>query len=327
MSSFKVGDVAGINEFRIGGGANTVTNVANDTTFTLYSDTAATQTITLADNSAATSAINVTLDSSTAATKVDIKGAQQNIDTNAHVLNVTSEGMVLATAGNHNAVTLVGASLNQVTNIIADGDQELDITTGIATGLTLVDASAATEKVLGNATGATKAMVIKTGDATDTITTNNIAGTKVDGGDAADSITLTAGGNGETVVYTAQSNSTSTAFDSLTGFRSADGDKIDLTAFSFTGTADDAVTTKATTGLTIGTDSVLVAEAQALNFFADGTAVDRAIAVVDDGTDSWVFVDANKDGDFSAETDMVIKLVGGADGTSGVAAIGDFNFA
>lgn len=327
VSSFKVGDVAGINEFKIGGGANTVTNVANDTAFTLYSDTSATQTITLADNSAATSAINVTLDSSTAATKVDIKGAQQVVDTNAHVINVTSEGMVLATVGNHNSLTLGGDSLNQVTNIIADGGQELDITTGAATALTLVDASAATEKVLVDATGATKAMVIKTGDAKDTITSNNVAGTKIYAGGAADAIDLVAAGGAQSVMYTAQADSTSTGFDSISNFLTAQGDQINLSAFGFTGTYDDAVTTKAATGLTIGADSVLVAEAQALNFFADGTAVDRAVAIHDAGNDVYAFVDVNKDGDFSADADMVIKIVGGTDGIGATAAIGDFTFA
>ena len=51
-----------------------------------------------------------------------------------------------------------------------------------------------------------------------------------------------------------------------------------------------------------------VAAADATSFFVNA-GQKAAVAVVTSGADTWVFVDANKDGNYDAATDMAIKLV------------------
>ena len=46
---------------------------------------------------------------------------------------------------------------------------------------------------------------------------------------------------------------------------------------------------------------------------------------IDDGANTWVYVDANKDGNFQADTDLAIQLVGLTGAT--VPVLADFIFA
>ena len=61
--------------------------------------------------------------------------------------------------------------------------------------------------------------------------------------------------------------------------------------------------------------------AAATGFFNDATSTARGVKVVADGTDTFVFVDTNHDGNFAASSDLVIKLAGVV-----APVIGDFTF-
>jgi len=116
----------------------------------------------------------------------------------------------------------------------------------------------------------------------------------------------------------------SSKLDTITSFTEYDttgkvGDRIDLSAFGFATAKTTAVTLKDLTGLdtvNAGDDADLLALLKSTtagtDFFKDGSLV-NAVAVWhatgDAGADSYVFVDANKDGNFSS-TDLVIKVVG-----------------
>ncbi|KAB1068009.1 hypothetical protein [Methylobacterium planeticum] len=107
-------------------------------------------------------------------------------------------------------------------------------------------------------------------------------------------------------------------FDSITAFATGT-DKIDLSSFGFTGASVASVRTNATTGVNATTGEV--AAAQASNFFGAG-GDQRAVATVTTaGGDTFVYVDANKDGSFQAGTDLAVKLVATA-----APALADFTF-
>lgn len=191
-SSFKVGDIAGITGFELATTTlGTITNLGAATSVKI-SLGGGTDTLTLADNSDASSAVSVSLNNGA---KVAAAGVSTVLDTNAHILNIASNGLV--TAANHNVINLTGAtnSLAQITNIKVTGDQALDVTTAAASALTLIDGSAATGALAITATGATKSMTIKGGSAADTITASAASGvaSTIVGGKGADAITLEIG--------------------------------------------------------------------------------------------------------------------------------------
>jgi hypothetical protein len=100
-----------------------------------------------------------------------------------------------------------------------------------------------------------------------------------------------------------------TAMDTVTAFISGQ-DSIDLGAFAFAGTAKSGLYAK---GAFVSATALLADAAAAgiTGFFNDGTA-NRGVATQTDTGDTFVFVDANKDGNFTAGTDLVIKLSGTA---------------
>lgn len=332
-SSYTAGHIAGITGYTItsvGNSNATLSNLDNGVNVNITATSTGTQTLTLADNSAATSSVGVTLNNG--ATAVAAAGVETKVDTNAHVLNVTSKGLV--STGLANSVTLVGDALNQVTNVVATGDQALKIVTGVATALTLVDGSAATGALTVTATGATKPMVIKGGEGNDTITASDAsnAASTIIGGKGADTITLgsTAGNNaGDVVRLTGQADSTAAGFDKVTNFTAGgtNTDILDFKAFGFEG-GQAAIFTQAAGKFAIGggggaAATFAITEAQAKDFFANAGA-DLGIAIATDGTDTFILIDADKNGDWNADTDAVILLVG-VDGADLVA--GNFLFA
>jgi hypothetical protein len=189
-----------------------------------------------------------------------------------------------------------------------------------ADALVLFDASASVKGIT-VVTGAdtfvaTSGVLFKGGAAADTFdltgADTGAAGAGLDfivqGGGGGDSIILPAAGGEDHARYTAQSDSTATDFDGITNFTTAE-DKLDLKAFGFGGTADDAVVTVAA-GVSINAGGdVEVTTAASQNFFNDG-GIDRAVAEFDAGADLLIFVDVNKNGDFDAAGDLVIQLTG-----------------
>ena len=92
--------------------------------------------------------------------------------------------------------------------------------------------------------------------------------------------------------------------DTITGFSGAGGltdDRLDVTNFAFSGAQRGVVDV-----------SAIVTKATNLTSIADlfaAPAGDRGLAFSNIGADTYVFVDANKDGNFTAADDLIIKLV------------------
>lgn len=314
------------------GGNVTINNLAEGATVVFNASTGAnTLTVNQKDAGAGSpdDVINATIDGKAAITVADVDF--NDIET----VNVSA--------------TSVGTNITHIASVLA-ADEATKITVDASTaGLTIGDLEA-DSLVLFDASASAKAVSVTTG--ADTFNANSGVAFKLGAGDdvldltgantkaaagaldfvitggaGADTITLAVARTGvDHVVYLAQTDSTAAKFDSVTNFTTAE-DKIDLKAFGFTGAADDALLAK-TTGVSINavTGAVEVTDAVAGNFFNDA-GIDRAVAVWDAGADVYVFVDVNKDGDFSADGDLVIKLTGGADGAGAVPVIGDFIFA
>jgi hypothetical protein len=239
-------------------------------------------------------------------------------------VNVTSTGTNIQ----HEITSLVVANATKVT--VNASTAAVDIKSGFdAVSMVLFDASASTKNVkvaLDDAYTATAGVGIKGGAGDDTIdltnaTTNAATANDLDfiitGGKGADTITLAAvAGGKDVVVYTAQTDSTYNKYDTIYNFDATAAsaqDYIDLKAFGFTGNQQGVKVV--TTGVSLAADnSVVVATGSQTNFFVD-TGVARGVVAWDAGTDVYIFVDANKDGNFSNDADLVIKLAGVANAT------------
>lgn len=195
--------------------------------------------------------------------------------------------------------------------------------------LTKVDASASTGNVTLDLSKHSKSVAYTGSEGVDTYTASK-NGDTIYTGKGADVVTLTAGKR-DTFVLKAKTDSqlTDTSKDgkitlgSDTGFDevktaevggTATSDRIDLTNFGFTGTQRgvENVTAK-------------VAGATDLTSIVDlfsSVAGDRGVAYTNlGGANAYIFIDANKDGNFTAADDIVIKLTGVAN----VSEV-DFNF-
>lgn len=328
-SNYTVGHIAGITGFEIASGATTsatLDKLASAASVKISASSTGTQTLTLADNSDATSAVNVSLDNSAAvaaAGGVAQVGVSTLVDTNAHVLNFASNGTVATASVNKIDLTGMTNSLAQLTNIKITGSQAAELTTDAASALTLIDGSAATGALKITATGATKSMTIKGGDAKDVIVASDAASvvSTITGGKGADTITLgstVANNKGDVVKLTSQADSTAAGFDSITNFAggtttAANADKLDLSAFGFTGAQAGIFTLAAGKATVTGTGTAAVnftiTDAQAKDFFASAGA-DLGVALYTNANETFAFIDADKNGDWNAATDSVVLLVG-----------------
>lgn len=169
---------------------------------------------------------------------------------------------------------------------------------------------------------------INGGTANDTISSNKaFVGTEtIYGGAGGDVINLGAGravGNVVSLVYKAGDSllDASTAVSGASGTGTANVgkmdvinnftttvDKIDLTAFN-TATAQKGVADK---GVFASLAAAITAANASTTFFNDATNTQRVAAEFHVGADTYVLVDVDHNGVFSAATDLGIKLVGTA---------------
>jgi hypothetical protein len=224
----------------------------------------------------------------------------------------------------HTVSTLTAGAASSVTVNASTAGMTIDAMTG-TTKAVLVDASASA-KAVSITTGAVKfeainGVAFKMGQGDDTLVLTDADTTAADAtdldfviyaGKGADTITLAAPTTGvDKIVYTAADQSTATKYDTINNFNAGvtQQDLLDLTAFGFTGNAVGVKTV--TTGVTINgaTNAVEVASTAAANFFVDA-GLSRGVAEAEIGGALYVFVDANKDGNWDAASDMVIKLAG-----------------
>lgn len=299
-ATFKVGDIAGVTSFGMGTGNNTLTNVADGASVALTG--AGTQTITMASTTAPTTAVSVSINNGATTAAA---GLAENIVTTAKVLNVSSDGLVTSAA--HNTLTLSGTSLASVVNLNITGNQALDVTTGNATALTLVDGSAATGNLVLNAALATTVggVQIYGGSGNDIISASvtggvikgNLGADYLKGGAGADVFTFAAGDSSAVNGVVAQGATlvTGATIDAILGFGTG-ADKIDFGSTSLASIAH-------TEGATAGRASIDVKGLATFNA-ADATVAQQLAAVVaavgsdaagtsvvwTDGTNSHLFV-------------------------------------
>lgn len=317
-------------------GAVNVTNLAETAGVVINAATGAALTINQKDSGAGSpdDVINVTYDSKTAI------GAQTGATTIADIetvnLNVTSTGTNIT----HEVTALVVNNATKVT--LNASTAAVDIKAGFsATSLVLLDASASVKNTtiaLNDAYTATAGVAVKGGAGVDTLdftgaTTGAATAADLDfvitGNGGADVITLAAVAGGvDRIVYLAQGDSTAAKYDSITNFdatATSAQDLLDLKAFGFTGNQVGVKDFGASAAITLAADGTLtVANGSLANFFVDA-GLARGVATWDGGADTYVLVDANKDGNFSSADDLVIKLVGV--GTSSDITTADIVFA
>lgn len=323
--SFDPTQVTGITSYNVAtsSGAVELKNLAAAPVVTVKGDVAGSAglILTLKDATGVSDAVTVTLDNGKTDTTVVNNGVVVSKLTalGVETINLHSNGLI-------NKVGALEGTANKVTNdvlnvnlskVVIDGSQAIEFVTGATTVALTVDATAATGKVTVTGTAATALLNINGGAGNDVIA----AGTKgglIYGGAGADAITL--GADVDTLVYKSAAESQlavkadgtldTAKLDAVTGFTTT-VDKIDLTSLGFTANTQKVVLEKTVAA----TDAALWALATSATFFQDATNIARGVVAVSNGTDTYLFADANKDGVFNAANDLVIKLAGLADAT------------
>lgn len=223
---------------------------------------------------------------------------------------------------------LVAAAAETIT---ITGDASVDLSGATTIGVVnKVDASASKGDVTIDLSGHTKSVAYFGSEGVDTYTASTI-GDNIYTGKGADLVTLTTGVR-DTFVLKANTDSQLTddnedgkfdltndvGFDQITDFEVGGTnatDRIDLTNFGFTGTQRGVVDVSGKVDPTT-TDLKSIAD------LFNAPAGDRGVAYSTDGTDTFVYIDVNKDGNFTVADDAVAKLVGV---TAGIGEV-DVNF-
>jgi S-layer protein len=341
--SFDLDNLSGIDEIAVSAslvGTNDVKNLASGTEITIETLTPGTNLtqgglLTAAFKSPTTDkALTVNLNAvdtvvangaanGTVAAMLDTNTANA-IETVTVNSNVTNADAALK-AGVNYVNTLKFTTSAGLKELVVKGDSALTITgaTDVPTDLgdlVKVNASDSTGNITFDFSTATKAITYIGSDGVDTVNTGTIGDT-VFGGLGADAITITTAGVTDTIVYNnvaAESQLTdankdskitlaadNATVDSITAFTVAK-DKLELDHFAFNDYQKGAVLDLAGE-ITTATDLTSIED-----LFADVNG-DRGVAKFYDGTDTYVFIDVDKDGDFSAADDMVIQLAGNID--------------
>lgn len=254
--------------------------------------------------------------------------------TAAGVENVTVNSVVGTTDGgttgvkdNAYSTTFTAAVLDSVETLTLTGTTDIVFTALTNTGntLTKVNAGAASGDITLNASAITTQVAYTGSSGVDTYTATN--GGSIYGGAGNDQITLTAagaGGKADTIILkaagdvsfkdaNADSKIDAAAVETITNFITAaaavanteEADVLDVTTFAFSGYARSAVNKGALANSVEGGSFAT----SITDFFADA-AGDRGVAYGTNGGATYVFVDADKDGNWSSATDVAIKLAG-----------------
>lgn len=214
--------------------------------------------------------------------------------------------------------TITALEGDAVETINVSGTAGLEITGLTAAALNKIDASTLTGALTVDASAADGVEFI--GGAGNDNFTGTDGGDTITGNAGADLITL--GTNSvDTLILNAatdsQLNATVDGHDIITGFGTgAQLDVIDVGLAGFTGQQASALANKGALPASALDGSTL----SVTDFFASG-GQDRGVAIGTNGGDTFVFVDANKDGNFVATDDVVLQL----DGVVGV-TLANFGF-
>lgn len=251
----------------------------------------------------------------------------ENIVINANVTTLDGGTDALKASKSTLAAKIVATEAEVLT---IKGDASVDLSSATTIGVvTKVDATGSTGNVKIDFTGHAKSVAYTGSEGVDTYKAGK-AGDVIYTGKGADVVTLdakagVAGAVRDTFVLKAATDSQitdtskdgkitlagDTGFDEVIKFDSIGdavtptantSDRLDLTNFGFTGSQRGVSDVSAS--VTTSTDLTSI-----VDLFST-PAGDRGVAYTSDGTDSFVFIDANKDGNFTAADDLVIKLTG-----------------
>jgi len=323
-------NVADISTLNIASKANTGANFAlgQDLTVTLKDATG-----TTALGTAESTTVNVSINDGN---KNDVANGNVIIQkyVAAGVENVTVNSVVGTTDGgttgvkdNAYSTTFTAAVLDSVETLTLTGTTDIVFTALTNAGNTLarVNAGASSGDITLNAAAITSQIAYTGSKGVDTYSASN--GGSIYGGASNDQITLAAAGKADTIIYKAAGDVSfkdanadgkidAAAVETITNFTTVasaganQADVIDITTFGFSGYATSAVNKGALANSVEGGAFAM----SIVDFFADA-AGDRGAAFGTNGVATYVFIDANKDGDWNAATDVAIKLAGVANFT------------
>lgn len=218
---------------------------------------------------------------------------------------VIDEFLIIAATG-ENRISFE-SSQDTVTNITVTGSGSVDLTDASFSAVQRVNGVANLGGISVDASASTFSTDFLGSPADDHFTSSTNGGIITANG-GQDTITLNAFFAFDTLIFAAGDsvlNADMASHDIINNFGTADGDIIDLSAFGFTGEQASALADKGTLANSSVDGSVLFVP----DFFSSA-GVDRGVAIGINGNDSYVFVDASKDGDFNAADDLFIKLTG-----------------
>lgn len=309
-------------------GASNITNAAEETTVTVNAEAATDLdlgqdlTYALADATGDSDAVSLTLnaadgdDNATAEGVITVTSFEaDDIETFDIASNVADIDPDLENTDYTNIISaLLGDS---VETLNVSGNANLEITALTALVLKTIDANTMTGGLTVDASAADGVEFI--GGSGDDDYTGTAGGDTISGNGGADTIALDGGfASIDTLILNAGDsvlNEDVDGHDIVTDFGTAAGggalDVIDVGAFAFTGQQSSALANKGALAASAVDGSTL----SVTNFFASGGA-DRGVAIGTNGGDTFVFIDANKDGDFTAADDVVVQLTGVTDTTS-----------
>lgn len=314
-----------------------VFNAAAGTTITAKNGDAGKLSYALADDTGTSDSVSVTLSADDHTNKTGTAGKDASLAltaNNIETINVastanpgvddaatTSTNEALKASDYTNTLTL---SADSAKTVAVTGDAKLDLTISATT--TSTAAKLATIDATGNNGGVTVTSyntnaVTFNGGAGDDAVTSKVGGMVIKGGAGADSYDIAQANDvKDTIVVAAQGDSfLTTKANATTGATELDTskldtilsfgayDKLDLTAFGFTGSkaGDFAEATISTTN----SDLLGLVKNGQTDFFKTGS-VYAGVAEFGDNGQTYLAVDANKDGNFNAAQDAVIEITG-----------------
>ncbi|MBY0498791.1 MAG: hypothetical protein K2P74_04125 [Nitrosomonas sp.] len=199
---------------------------------------------------------------------------------------------------------LIGDAVETLT---FSGNANLVVTALTAAEVNTIDASTMTGALTIDASGASGVEFL--GGAANDVYTGTADGDTITGNGGGDDIALGAG-SVDTLILNAAGDSLLNAdldgHDQITGFGVAGQlDVIDLGIFGFTGQQASALANKGALAASIVDGSTT----SITDFFASG-GVDRGVAIGTNTGNTYAFIDANKDGNFTSGEDAVVELTG-----------------
>ncbi|MCB1985428.1 MAG: hypothetical protein H6936_07455 [Burkholderiales bacterium] len=207
-----------------------------------------------------------------------------------------------------NTITALDGDAVETVNV--SGNANLDITALASTTVKKIDANTMTGGLTVDASASSGVEFI--GGSGDDVYTGTAGGDTVAANGGMDTVTLDATfASVDTLILNAgdsELNADLDGHDVINNFGTTAGggalDVFDVGAFAFTGQQASALANKGALAASAVDGSTL----SVTDFFSSG-GVDRGVAIGTNGGDTYVFIDANKDGDFVSTDDVVAQVV------------------